>query len=537
MATAADTTCPACERQQRTSRELSLLLDVNRTIGRHLERDELFGALAGCLRGLLEADRFGIEFPLDGGRLQGHLLTPRSGTVAPTQPHVLPAAGTACDWVLKNRQWLVTGSREELRDRFPVTFDVMRRENMESLCAMPLETGDRCRAVLFVMAAARGAYAHLHRALIEQVAAAVAVALDNCLAHEEVRRLRDRLAAENEYLQEEIRAQHNPTEIVGRSPAFLEVLENLDRIAPTDSTVLILGETGTGKELIARALHERSPRRERPLVKVNCGAISPGLVESELFGHVKGAFTGALSAREGRFKLADRGTIFLDEVGEVPLDVQVKLLRVLQEQEFEPVGSDRPVRVNVRVIAATNRDLGHALREGRFRPDLFYRLNVLPLPLPPLRDRHGDVPLLANFFAQKCARRLGKPVPAIPEPVMEQLASYCWPGNLRELENVIERAVVLTRGGALELGADVLPSAEAGHRRVSVPSPSTGGPDSVSSTTPASLDAIERRHIEAVLAQTGWVIEGGKGAAAVLSLQPSTLRSRMKKLGIERPYR
>ncbi len=349
-----------------------------------------------------------------------------------------------------------------------------------------------------------------------------------------------RLQAQNTYLQEEIRSEHNFEEIVGNSPALLEVLRSLDQIAPTDSTVLILGETGTGKELIARAIHDRSPRKRRPLVKVNCGAISAGLVESELFGHVKGAFTGALTNRDGRFKLADGGTIFLDEIGDLPLDTQVKLLRVLQEQEFEPVGSGETVRVNVRIIAATHRDLATAVREGKFRSDLFYRLNVLPLHIPALRDRKGDVPLLAMFFMQRFAKKSGKPVKQVPEDTMRRLAAYSWPGNIRELQNVIERAVVLSTGNSLALAADFAPAAEslaAGHEEApALKSEVRSAKAEVEREDSAtSLEDVERQHIESVLKQTNWMIEGERGAARLLNLNPSTLRSRMQKLDIKRP--
>ena len=522
---------------ERSRREQAALLAVNRAIGRHLHRDELFGALAGCLREIVPTERFGIELPIEGDRLQGHLLTPThdfptgaadGGALAEaTQPTVLPAPGTACDWVLRERAWIVTASREELRARFPITFEIMEREGMESLCALPLVTGDRCRGVLFFMAAKTGAYARLHRDLLEQVASAVAAALDDCLAHEEVRVLRDKLAAENLYLQEEIRSEHNFVEIVGRSPALLEVLRAIEQVAATDATVLILGETGTGKELIARAIHDRSPRRERPLVKVNCGAIPAGLVESELFGHVKGAFTGAIQKRVGRFQLADGGTLFLDEVGELPLETQVKLLRVLQEREFEPVGGTQTVQVDVRVIAATNRDLRAAVREGRFRSDLFYRLNVFPLLVPPLRERTGDLPLLVAFFLERFARKLGKRGDAgVARTTLRRLEAYAWPGNVRELQNIIERAVVLSNGRTLVVDERVLPAAAPRAPEAPIATRRHGD---------GSLEDFERQHILGVLAQTEWRIEGPSGAATILELQPSTLRSRMRKLGIARP--
>jgi len=343
-----------------------------------------------------------------------------------------------------------------------------------------------------------------------------------------------RLQAQNAYLQEEIRAEHNFREIVGNSVELRDVLRQVEQAAPTDSTVLILGETGTGKELIARAIHDRSSRKNHPLVKVNCGAISAGLVESELFGHVKGAFTGALTNREGRFKLADGGTIFLDEVGELPPDTQVKLLRVLQEQEFEPIGSGKTVKVNVRVIAATNRDLSVAMREGKFRSDLYYRLSVLPMRIPSLRERANDVPLLATFFLQRFAKKFNKPVKQIPDATMRRLCDYPWPGNIRELQNIIERAVVLSNGNVLTLAPDFDPAATA-------PAPtahpaSTGDSSTSALRTPrVALKDVERRHIESVLEQANWMIEGERGAAKILNMNPSTLRSRMQKLGIKRP--
>jgi PAS domain S-box-containing protein len=351
-----------------------------------------------------------------------------------------------------------------------------------------------------------------------------------------------RLQAQNAYLQEEIRSEHNFDEIVGTSPSLLDALRQVDQVAPTDSTVLILGETGTGKELIARAIHDRSSRKNRPLVKVNCGAISAGLVESELFGHVKGAFTGALASRDGRFKLADGGTIFLDEVGELPTETQVKLLRVLQEQEFEPIGSSRSVKVNVRVIAATNRDLGAAVREGKFRSDLFYRLNVVPIQVPALRERAGDVPLLAAFFLQRFARNFNKPIKQISEETMRRLMAYSWPGNIRELQNVLERAVVLSTGNVLTLASDFAPtpgkpvsSAKELPTDGIAAMPASPAPPDRARAAGGTLDAVERRHIETVLRETNWMIEGERGAAKILSLNPSTLRSRMQKLGIKRP--
>jgi transcriptional regulator with GAF, ATPase, and Fis domain len=350
----------------------------------------------------------------------------------------------------------------------------------------------------------------------------------------EVERLKNQLHAENVYLQEEIRAEHNFDEIIGNSPALLKVLQQVEQVAPTDATVMILGETGTGKELIARALHNRSARKNRPLVKVNCGAISAGLVESELFGHVKGAFTGAIDKRTGRFELADGGTLFLDEVGELPLDTQVKLLRVLQEGEFEPVGSSKTVKVDVRIIAATNRNLDTEVQAGKFRADLFYRLNVLPLHNPPLRERQADIPQLAMFFLSRYAKRFGKQLDGIAQETMELLQHYYWPGNVRELQNLIERGVVLATGRILMLEQHLLPRSQTTapqHTFAKAPVP----PASQTNPVSTSLDDMARQHILQVLQQTNWVIEGARGAAQKLNLHPNTLRSRMKKLGIQRP--
>jgi formate hydrogenlyase transcriptional activator len=376
-----------------------------------------------------------------------------------------------------------------------------------------------------------GAYTQDDLLFFQEVANQIAMSVANMQAYEEIATLKTRLQEENVYLQEEISKEHNFQEIVGNSRALVEVLRNVETVAPTDSTVLIMGETGCGKELIARAIHSRSGRKNRPLVKLNCGAIPTGLVESELFGHMKGAFTGALERRVGRFELADGGTLFLDEISELPLDTQVKLLRVLQEHEFEPLGSSRTIRVNVRIIAASNRDLDKAIQEGRFRADLYYRLNVLPIVLPPLRQRRSDIPLLTSFFVERYSRQLGKQIIGVAQDTMKILSQYDWPGNIRELQNVIERAVVLSRGSVLRLGRDLLPlSAEApsdDETVVSFTGQSLNGESH-------SLEQVEKRHILEVLTQTKWVIEGANGAARILDLHPNTLRSRMKKLGLDR---
>jgi formate hydrogenlyase transcriptional activator len=338
----------------------------------------------------------------------------------------------------------------------------------------------------------------------------------------QVSALQARLEQDNAYLLDEIRSEHNLGDMVGGSPKFRDLTERIHLVASTTATVLITGETGTGKELVAWAIHNLSPRSNRPLVKVNCAAISAGLVESELFGHVKGAFTGATDRRVGRFEYADGGTLFLDEVTELPLETQAKLLRVLQEQEFEAVGSNRTVKVDVRLLAASNRDLAQLVQEGRFRMDLYYRLLVVPVEVPPLRERREDIPLLAAHFVRRLSRQFGRRVERISEKMMRELVAYEWPGNVRELENFLARAIVLCPGDTLDMP---LLAAEPGASA----SPASLNNDSL------SLEATERKHMESVLASTGWLIEGANGAAAILKLNPSTLRSRMRRLGISRP--
>ncbi|HMP78278.1 MAG TPA: sigma 54-interacting transcriptional regulator [Pirellulaceae bacterium] len=337
-------------------------------------------------------------------------------------------------------------------------------------------------------------------------------------------RERAQLQKQNAYLQEEIRSSLHFDEIVGRSPALATVLEKVRAVAATDASVLITGETGTGKELIARAIHAHGKRRGRPLIKVNCAALPAGLIESELFGHEKGAFTGAIARRIGRFELADGGTIFLDEIGDLPVEMQAKLLRVLQERELERIGGQAPMAIDVRVIAATNRDLLAAIQDRTFREDLYYRLNVFPIHVPPLRERQVDIPLLASFFVDRFASQFGKSIDGIEPATLERLLAYPWPGNIRELQNVIERAAILSSGSQLEIAADVLrpmsPSAAGGLSGVAVNE---------------GLEDLERQHIVNILVQTGWRIEGDRGAAKILGLNPNTLRSRMKKLGIRRP--
>ena len=356
---------------------------------------------------------------------------------------------------------------------------------------------------------------------LQLVANQVAVAVENALAFQEIEALKDQLSKANAYLEEEVRTEHNFGEIIGDSAALRRVLQEVETVAPTGSTVLIRGETGTGKELIARAVHDLSPRQGRTFVKLNCAAIPTGLLESELFGHEKGAFTGAIMQKIGRFELAHQGTLFLDEVGDIPQELQPKLLRVLQEQEFERLGSTRTIKVDVRLVAATNRDLARMVADGRFRSDLYYRLNVFPLVLPPLRERRDDIPRLVRHFTQRFARRMGRRIEAIPAAIMDALVSYPWPGNVRELQNVIERAVILSPGPALQVPLGDLQSAV-----TQAPEPTAAA---------VTLAEAEREHILGALRETGWVVAGPKGAAARLGMKRSTLQEKMRKLGISRP--
>lgn len=521
------------------------LLEINNAIISDLTQEPLFHAIAQALRRVVPFDRIAI-FLHDPEKDVLRLFVLESSlpsTYFTVNLEMLPGESHV-GWVFQNQRPLLRRDLE--REREYAMEDQAFADGVLSYVIVPLVARGKAVGVLAVASTTTNQYSQEDAEFLQEAANQIALAIENMKAYEEIAALKARLERENVYLQEEIRQQHNFEEMVGRSPALLEMLRQVEMAAPTDATVLIYGETGTGKELIARALHNRSARKERPLVKVNCGAISTGLVESELFGHVKGAFTGALERRIGRFELANGGTIFLDEVGELPLDTQVKLLRVLQEQEFEPVGSSRTVRVDVRIIAATNRDLEEAVRSGRFRVDLFYRLHVLPIRVPPLRERRTDIPLLVMFFLSRFAKKLGKKIEAVPQGIMDLLSAYAWPGNIRELQNLVERAVILSQGPVLRLDRTLLPAVrlddgdtvpagttadslttggDSARRRLAIP-PVPG--------ETLSLEMVEKRHIQAVLQQTRGVIEGPHGAAKLLNLHPNTLRSRMKKLGIKR---
>ena len=495
-----------------------VLLDINNAIIANLDRASLFDAIAQALNKVLPFHRASLA--LHDPATDLIRVYALAGTVPPkgfaaTTGATFPRQGSHLAEVLDKREHRI---RRDLEKEVRVGLeDHLLEEGIRSYIAAPLVAKGQAFGTLNVGSREPEAYSDGNAEFLVEVAHQVALAIQNMWAYEEIAELKARLEQENVYLQEEIKTEHNFEEIVGGCPAIKKVLKAVETVAPTDATVLICSETGTGKELVARAVHNLSPRKGKPLVKINCATLPTNLIESELFGHERGAFTGALSRKIGRFELADGGTIFLDEIGDLPLDMQTKLLRVLQEGEFERVGGTRTIKVDVRVIAATNRDLEKAMREERFRSDLYYRLNVFPISLPALRDRKEDIELLVKHFVRKCCKRIGRGIETIPQQTLAAMVSYSWPGNIRELQNVIERAVILSQGPNLELG-DWSPQAV----RPSGPAPV------------ATLDEAQRAHIVEVLQLTGGKVSGERGAAQILGIKPTTLESRMKKLGIER---
>ena len=510
------------------------LLQINNTIITHLTQQALLRSISEALRPVISFDRCAITLyqpESDSFRflaVEGDVHSDyfRTGLE-------LSRNETCGSWVFDHQRPLVRDLEKE--QQYP-NERRLAAEGIQSMCAVPLALQGKCIGLLKVVSQQRGRYSDEDAVFLQEVANQVALAVQNMQSYLEIDSLKARLEKENVYLREELRAEHNFEEIVGNSPALLKALHAVEQVAPTDSTVLIYGETGTGKELVARAIHNRSSRNGRALVSVNCSAISAGLVESELFGHMKGAFTGALERRIGRFELANGGTIFLDEIGELCLETQVKLLRVLQEHEFEPVGSSHPLRVDVRVIAATNRNLHEAVQAGRFRSDLFYRLNVFPIELPPLRERRADIPQLVAFCLSQFSKRLGKKIDGVSRESMENLVNYPWPGNVRELQNVIERAIIVSADPTLRLDRDLMPVATAakGMEAPKADSPEDREANLKSPKPLLTLDEVERNHIFAALQHAGGVVDGPKGAAKILNLHPNTLRHRMDKLGIKR---
>jgi formate hydrogenlyase transcriptional activator len=502
---------------KKSEEHLRTLLDINNAVVTKLTRDELFCAIAEVLGRAIPFDRLSLSL-YDPAAAVLRLVT----YAGPYQRDDYTPIGRVLELHDSPAGMAFVSQKPILRS----DLDAQRQTSSEerayghgfrSVCALPLIVRGKSIGAITVGSLTKNRYAEGDAQFLMEVANQIAIAVDNMRSYEEIDALKGRFQSEAVYLQEEIKTEHNFEEIIGQSAPMRQLLRTIEQVAPTEATVLIQGETGTGKELLARAVHNRSLRKDRPLVKVNCGSIPSGLVESELFGHEKGAFTGATQRRIGRFELANGGTIFLDEVTELPFDTQVKLLRVLQEGEFERVGSSETIKVDVRVIAATNRELKEVVANGTFRSDLFYRLNVFPLKAPPLRERKGDVLLLVHFFLGKYAKKLGKEVRSVSQKSMESLTNYNWPGNVRELQNVVERAVVLASGSIANIDDSVLQSHGTAQQSID------------------TLENIERHHIVRALNETGWVIHGKKGAAEILGINPSTLRSRIDKLGIRRP--
>jgi len=513
----------ATSAQQQLARERDrqqLLLEVNNAVVSNLNLDQVFTAVSRCLRKVIQHDGSSLVLHEPETRqYRVHVLDFSKNTSFIEEGRAdTPCQGPASIAMTIRKPAVFT---EQSLKSLSADSTVCKRlidEGVKFLCSVPLLSHNRALGALNVDRRTEDSFAQDDIDLLGQVAQQVAIAVDNALAYRQIGELKDKLAEEKLYLEAEIRTEYIFEEIIGESAALKEVLKQLEVVAPTDSTVLIQGETGTGKELIARALHKLSGRRERTFVKLNCAAIPTGLLESELFGHEKGAFTGAIAQRIGRFELADGGTLFLDEVGDVPLELQAKLLRVLQEQEFERLGSTRTIRVNVRLVAATNRDLNQMVAEKQFRSDLYYRLNVFPITVPPLRERTADIPVLVRYFAQQYARRMNKRIETIPSEAMHILSGYAWPGNVRELENFIERAVILSHGAQLQV-----PVAELAKAKGMIPSGI------------ATLETAEREHIERALREANWIIGGPAGAATRLGMKRTTLQSKLQKLGISRP--
>jgi len=493
--------------------QYEVILNINNAIVSKLNYKDLFNAIAQTLR---------INFPLDctavtiyheqEDKFSVIAIELFSSSVELYTGFEMPSKGSHVEWVRQHKKPLRVNNIEK-RQRF-VSDQMLLEQGLKSYIVLPLMSRNECIGTFNIGSADPNRYKEEDIEFAELVASQIAMAVENVRQHDEINNLTKKLEKENAYLQEEIKRTHNFEQIITQNQAYKKILNSIEQVAPTNATVLILGESGTGKELLARAVHSRSKVGHKPLVKVNCAALPENLIESELFGHEKGAFTGALTDRPGRFELAHGGTIFLDEIGELPLQLQSKLLRVLQEGEFERLGNPQTVKVEVRVIAATNRDLEIAVNEGQFREDLFYRLNVFPITSTPLRERKDDIPILATHFCKKYGRLFGKNVNSIPDDAMERLMAYHWPGNIRELENIIERSIILSQGNVLEVGDLNLSEKHSPH--------------------PASFEDMQRAHIIKTLKLTKGKISGSLGAAHILNLNPKTLESKMKKLGIQR---
>jgi formate hydrogenlyase transcriptional activator len=501
-------------RQQSESERLKLLLDLTNTLVSNLGCRDLLRTVSASIRQVMRCDTVGVWLP-DAERVHLRQLAldfPGSrGFVKEDLLH--PVEGSVLGEVFKSGKPIVVGVMSE--QIAPGQSPEAHAEALESGCAVPLISRGRTLGVLTLGSRVENAISPDDVDFLMRAAGQIAIAIENALAYREIAQLKDKLAQEKLYLEDEIRGEMDFEGIVGQSSALRHVLSLVETVAPSDSTVLLLGETGTGKELIARAIHDRSRRKDRTFVKLNCAAIPTGLLESELFGHERGAFTGAIAQKTGRLELADQGTLFLDEVGDIPIEIQPKLLRALQEREFERLGSNRTQHVDVRLVAATNRDLDKMMENREFRSDLYYRLNVFPIRIPPLRERPEDIPLLVRYFTQKYGRRMQKQIESIPAAALRKLSSWHWPGNIRELENFIERSVILTHGTALQAPIAALSS------------------DGRSVPVTGTREAHERDEIVRILKLTNGRIAGPDGAAVRMNIKRTTLISRMKKLGID----
>jgi len=500
---------------RQTQERLKLILDLTNQVVSKLNFQELLQAISVSVRRVMHCDAAGIMLPEpDGVHLRKHALDFPESKGLFTEDNLIPLEGSEIgETFCSGKPWVM--NRLDAREVSPEMYAKASGEGMNSFCHVPLVSRDRSLGVLAVASREQNAFDREDVSFLSQVAQQVAIGVENALAYGEIADLKDKLAQEKLYLEEEIRGEMDFEGIVGQSSALRHVLNLVETVAPSDSTVLLLGETGTGKELIARAIHERSRRKERTFVKLNCAAIPTGLLESELFGHERGAFTGAIAQKIGRLELADQGSLFLDEVGDIPIEIQPKLLRALQEREFERLGSNRTKKVDVRLVAATNRDLEQMMENREFRSDLYYRLNVFPIRIPPLRERPEDIPLLVRYFTQKYGRLMNKEIESIPAAAMRKLSSWHWPGNIRELENFIERSVILTHGTALQA-----PIAELSNNGRTTPVAGT-------------REANERDEMVRILKITNGRVAGPDGAAARMGLKRTTLIARMKKLGVD----
>jgi formate hydrogenlyase transcriptional activator len=496
----------------------AFLLEVTNALVSNLDIQPLLFAIAACVRQAKSFDYATLALYDEATktlRVQVLESNPAAASASPPEEASIPLQDSPAGWAFTTRKSLLLKGRAG--EKLP--FDISRHlpQSLKSGCWIPLLGRERVLGTLNVFSRTPEHFTEDDLSILTQMTNQVAVALDNALTFQRVSALSEKLAEQKIYLEDELKTEFNFEEIVGGSKAIRRVLKQIETVAPTDSTVLVLGETGTGKELLARAIHNLSPRRDHTFVRVNCASIPAGLLESELFGHEKGAFTGAIASRAGRLQVAHQGTLFLDEVGDIPLELQPKLLRVLQEKEFERLGSNRTLSSDVRIVAATNRDLGQMVATGRFRSDLFYRLDVFPVIVPPLRERPEDIPLLVQYFLSKFARRMKKNIDTVAPEKMQALCKYPWPGNIRELEHVIERAVILSRGPVLNI-----PRFEAIPVEEDLPSASS------------TLESVEREHILRVLRESKGKIGGPGGAAERLGMNRTTLNSRMQKLKISR---